>query len=444
MTCNRFRTLVQQRFDQDLTTQDHRALINHLEGCESCAKFDHQLDQMIQAAQDTPAPDEVRAQNPEALARLIMEQLPQKKSSIVNMLMGMFSGGGSKAPKAKANKQKIQDDTRGGSAIKEKLKAKGKGKDNYTDKEPDMRPGGVSFGRKKDDQIDAAAIESQVGTFSRLKSISSNRAPEHLDREAQSTTRSLGEKFGMPGSNTILDEGPLTLAESIKRKVSESQKLSPLDDNDGDNSGSLVPLGENSGFGRPDTSGGAAAGGDGSSWGPPSFAAKANNNNASMSGMAPAAAEAAYDGGNWAGGAAAPGRTGNGAAPNFAAPTPIGFDEHPGSSIGLAPPGGRRPDMGEGKAGIGISVSPNQNSNPNASMTGLAQSPVGLAGGGNGGAGNSGGGNSGGGNSGGGNSGGSGWGATDTSRSGASDPGANWGWRVSAARPHRQRCREQW
>ncbi|MBU6451464.1 MAG: roadblock/LC7 domain-containing protein [Cyanobacteria bacterium REEB67] len=350
MTCNRFRTLVQQRFDQDLETQDHRALINHLEGCESCAKFDHQLDQMIQAAQDTPAPDEVRPQNPEALARQIMEQLPQKKGSLVNMILGMFSGGSKtpKAPKAaKGGKDKGARDMRedGGSVIKDKLKAKtkGKSKDSYTDKEPDMRPGGVSFGRKKDDQIDNAAIESQVGTFSRLKSISSNRGGEQLDREAQSTTRSLGEKFGMPGSNTILDEGPLTLAESIKRKVSESQKMSPLDGDDGEASGSLVPVNDNgagSPFGRGD-----ASAGDGN-WGPPAFGAKQ-----SMSDM-PAAATQVGGGMDWGGGAAR-----SGSAPNFAAPTPIGFDEHPGSSIGLAPPGGRRPDLqeGAGKAGIGLS-----------------------------------------------------------------------------------------
>src|SRR5208283_3345662 len=123
MTCNRFRTLIQQRFDQDLTTQDHRALINHLEGCESCAKFDHQLDQMIQAAQDTPAPDEVRPQNPEALARLIMEQLPNKKGSILDIIMGLFGGGKPKAAKApKAGKApKAAPAMRGSSsAIKEK------------------------------------------------------------------------------------------------------------------------------------------------------------------------------------------------------------------------------------------------------------------------------------------------------------------------------------
>ena len=91
-------------------------MINHLEGCESCGKFDHQLDQMIQAAQDTPAPDEVRPQNPEALARLIMEQLPQKKGSLVGMIMGVFggAGGASKAPKqqkpAKPGKNKGFDE----------------------------------------------------------------------------------------------------------------------------------------------------------------------------------------------------------------------------------------------------------------------------------------------------------------------------------------------
>ena len=135
-------------------------------------------------------------------------------------------------------------------------KPKGKGKDAGAEKEESggFRPGGVNFGRKRE-EISAEAIESQVGTFSRLKSISTSRnaagGGEHYDREAQSTTRSLGEKFGMPGASSgMLDDGPLTLAESIKRKVSESQRLSPLDDSDSDASGSLMPVGDG-GFGRP-------------------------------------------------------------------------------------------------------------------------------------------------------------------------------------------------
>ena len=365
MTCNRFRTLIQQRFDQDLTTQDHRALINHLEGCESCAKFDHQLDQMIQAAQDTPAPDEVRPQNPEALARLIMEQLPQKKGSLTSMIMGIFGGFGGgkpKAPKAAKTSLAASSALKGGSsAIKEKSnKFKGKDKSNDRELEPDRRPGGVTFGQKRSEHIDNEAIESQVGTFSRLKSIS-NRAPESLDRDAQSTTRSLGEKFGMQGASPAFDEGPLTLAESIKRKVSESQKISPLED-DSDASGSLVPLGGNSGgnpYGRPDApggitgGGGAAMGGQESSWGSPGFSSPSKP-------PAQFGAPSEGDKMDWGGGSQGAKTSGGGNIPNFASSTPVGFDEHPGSSIGLAPPGSPRP-MGApqpsetGRAGIGLS-----------------------------------------------------------------------------------------
>ncbi|MBK9771290.1 MAG: hypothetical protein IPP57_10770 [Candidatus Obscuribacter sp.] len=70
MSDAQYRLLIQRSFDEELNKQEHRALIEHLESSESGAKFHHQLDQMIQAAQDTPLPDELRPQNPEALARM--------------------------------------------------------------------------------------------------------------------------------------------------------------------------------------------------------------------------------------------------------------------------------------------------------------------------------------------------------------------------------------
>lgn len=220
-----YRLLIQRSFDEELSKQEHRALINHLETSSSGQKFHHQLDQMIQAAQDTPLPDELRPQNPESLARQIMEQLPQKKSSIFGFLSGLLGGG-------KAKSSSATSATRGkGDAKKDKaLAALGKG-----DKAIPARKIGK---KEKAAEVRADEIESQVGTFSRLKSIGT-RADIVDGRDAQSTTRSLGEKFlGMPGQGNLMDEAPLTLAESIKRKVSESQKLSPLDDEDDDASGS--------------------------------------------------------------------------------------------------------------------------------------------------------------------------------------------------------------
>ena len=251
MSDAQYRLLIQRSFDEELNKQEHRALIEHLESSESGAKFHHQLDQMIQAAQDTPLPDELRPQNPEALARMIMEQLPQKKGSVFGFLGNLFSGlskGKSSAPAPQ--KQKV------GKAPKA-APQKGKGRPGKPQEDEDMqeqedsgsasRGPGMKFPRKGK-ELNADQIESQVGGFGRLKSIG-NKAQELEDnRESQSTTRSLGEKFSMPWANQEgPNEGPLTLAESIKRKVTESQKLSPIDEDD--MTGSQNDTGS-SGFGR--------------------------------------------------------------------------------------------------------------------------------------------------------------------------------------------------
>lgn len=251
MSDAQYRLLIQRSFDEELNKQEHRALIEHLESSESGAKFHHQLDQMIQAAQDTPLPDELRPQNPEALARMIMEQLPQKKGSVFGFLGNLFSGlskGKSSTPAPQ--KEKVGKAPKG-------APQKGKGKPSKGREEEDMqeqedsgsasRGPGMKFPRKGK-ELNADQIESQVGGFGRLKSIG-NKAQELEDnRESQSTTRSLGEKFSMPWANQEgPNEGPLTLAESIKRKVTESQKLSPIDEDDMTGSQNDT---SSSGFGR--------------------------------------------------------------------------------------------------------------------------------------------------------------------------------------------------
>lgn len=66
---------------------------------------------------------------------------------------------------------------------------------------------------------------------SRLKSLA--REPDE-SREVQSTTKGLGEKFGFANNalNPQETATPLTLAESIRRKISESQKIS-VEEEDG-------------------------------------------------------------------------------------------------------------------------------------------------------------------------------------------------------------------
>ncbi len=328
-----YRLLIQRSFDEELSKQEHRAFVNHLETSDSGQKFHHQLDQMIQAAQDTPLPDDLRPQNPEALARTIMEQLPQKKGSIFAMFTNLFGGG---QPKAKASQSK--DSGRGKADKTDKKGAinrggkKGKGKDPVEDDEvespSDRRKPGVKFGRKdKEADISAEDREDQMGTFSRLKSISSRANDAAENRDNQSTTRSLGEKFGMPGGATSnpLDEAPLTLAESIKRKVSESQKLSPLEMDSDDYSSQEMPA-TGGDFGRPQSQGQEAADAD-SSWSAPTPIGLPIKQKMG----APVTAQ----GLDWSG------------AP--AGSPASSFEQHPGSAIGLAPPG-QKPNTGSNPA----------------------------------------------------------------------------------------------
>ncbi|CAF0730821.1 unnamed protein product [Rotaria sordida] len=155
-----------------------------------------------------------------------------------------------------------------------------------------------------------------MGTFSRLKSISTRANDAAENRDNQSTTRSLGEKFGMPGGATSnpLDEAPLTLAESIKRKVSESQKLSPLEMDSDDFSSQEMPA-TGGDFGRPQSQAQEAQ--DDSSWSSPTPIGLPLKQKMS----APVTAQ----GLDWSG------------AP--AGSPASNFEQHPGSAIGLAPPG---------------------------------------------------------------------------------------------------------
>jgi len=328
-----YRLLIQRSFDEELSKQEHRAFVNHLETSDSGQKFHHQLDQMIQAAQDTPLPDDLRPQNPEALARMIMEQLPQKKGSIFAMFTNMFGGGGGGKTKSAPSKNGQSKGSVKGRAFDKKIdggkagkKAKGKVQVDLDDEEisaPSGRMPGMKLSRKeKAAEAAAEELENSIGTFSRLGKINSRANDAMENREAQSTTRSLGEKFGMAGATSNpLDEAPLTLAESIKRKVSESQKLSPLDmegdDYNQETSGSQPPVAGN--FGRPQEY--AAPEENVPSWSAPAPIGLPIKQQM----VAPVTAQ----GLDWSG---APAGSGTGS-----------YEEHPGSAIGLAPPGQKPP-----------------------------------------------------------------------------------------------------
>lgn len=212
----------------DLQAQDERMLSAHLETCESCAKFHHQIQQVLLAADDVQLPDDLTPPQPEALARAIMEDLPEPKASPFAVFGNIFKG------KDKQDKKAAE---KGGMRGKKDTMPPGM--------EMDMEPaGGSRYPHRTqplnqpitqfDDSVPPSMAPPQAkgkapddhsGTATRLKAIAKGMSEPMMDsREAQSTTRSLGEKFGMAGPNQLTDDQPLTLAESIRRKIAESQR----------------------------------------------------------------------------------------------------------------------------------------------------------------------------------------------------------------------------
>src|SRR5688572_13774480 len=112
MNCSRFRFLIQQWFDSAMSPQDERQVMAHLESCDSCSRFQHQLEQVIQSAPEVPLPDECLPSNLEALAKRIMVETPQEKPGFLSMIKGLFSGiGGGKSKKEKPQQNTDVDDS---------------------------------------------------------------------------------------------------------------------------------------------------------------------------------------------------------------------------------------------------------------------------------------------------------------------------------------------
>jgi len=199
MNCAEFRHLIQKRFDEDLSRQQSSSLDSHLEACESCARFDHQMVQMIEGAEEAPLPDEYMPPNPESLTKQVQQQLPQQKGNIFGAITSMFGGGA----KAQQKSQTSSFPHKSGAEPKDKKDKKGK-KGSYP------------------------SMDDDDGVTKRLKSMGRTSAQTELrdSREQQSTTGSLGRKFGFEtGAESLTDEAPLTLAETIRRKITESNKI---------------------------------------------------------------------------------------------------------------------------------------------------------------------------------------------------------------------------
>lgn len=207
----------------------------HLETCESCAKFHHQIQQVLLAADDVQLPDDLTPPQPEALARAIMEDLPEQKASPFAVFGNMFKGKdksqkGSAAQMAGGSPQQQQNAVRG----KKDTMPPGMEMEQPSSRFPHRtQPQNIPTQQYEDTnppqmappQAKGKPPEDHSGTATRLKAIAKGMSEPLMDsREAQSTTRSLSEKFGMAGPNQLTDDQPLTLAESIRRKIAESQR----------------------------------------------------------------------------------------------------------------------------------------------------------------------------------------------------------------------------
>ncbi len=191
--------MIQERFDVEISPQDDHALLIHLETCDSCRLFHHQVQQVILASEDLPLPEELLPQKPEALSQRIVTELPEPPKGWFNsllLLIDRFKGNGK--PKSQANKGFNSEITF--PHISRPIKS-GDGQRAY--------------------KPNAEQIDDAEALGDRLKSLPKNIAAEPLtdSREAQSTTRSLGEKFGLqvPPSG-LFEERPLNLAEAIRRQ----------------------------------------------------------------------------------------------------------------------------------------------------------------------------------------------------------------------------------
>ncbi len=192
----------------ELSPQDDQLLAAHLDSCQSCSRFQHQIDQVVQAAAELPIPEEAAPTNLESLARMIMQQLPQPKSNILSVFGGLFGGGGgAKAKEPKPQKQAPQpmDDKAGGGSRFPHVRRK-------KATEEVEKPG--AKGKKTRE-----STEQEV-TAARLRGLS--KKSQSIEEQSQSGVRSLGEKFGMVAPHEqSAEEAPMTLAQSIRRRVTE-------------------------------------------------------------------------------------------------------------------------------------------------------------------------------------------------------------------------------
>ncbi len=211
MNCSRFRFLIQQWFDGQLEPQEEQMLMSHLDACDSCERFRHQIDQVVQSAPEVPLPEECLPGNLEALARRVMQELPQDKPGFMDGIKNMFGGTAGAGAKRERPSQRGKEKAPAGAPA---AAAGPTGKD--ADKNsafPHVRRSGPA---KIDD-----AEEDMRATSTRLRNISKMVSDDGVDQSQ--TGFGLGSKFGMdiPNRDAQQADREMTFAESIRKKIGE-------------------------------------------------------------------------------------------------------------------------------------------------------------------------------------------------------------------------------
>lgn len=186
MACEQFRFLIQQQFDFELPPQDENQLSAHLSQCETCERFHFQIDQIIRTAGDLDLPDDATPENLESLARIVIQQLPKPKAGPFAFFANLF--GGKKQPKEPA-------------------------KPAHTPKSSSRFP---HVRRNQSTTNQNAVVQS------------AEDVPPPIEDHSQSISTTLGGRFGRAHADASAEpEAPLTLADTIRRKVQEERQSLP-------------------------------------------------------------------------------------------------------------------------------------------------------------------------------------------------------------------------
>ncbi|MBX9688486.1 MAG: hypothetical protein K2X27_17385 [Candidatus Obscuribacterales bacterium] len=205
MNCSRFRFLLQQRVDIALAPQDERMVSQHVDSCDSCGRFLSQIEQVCHAAAEVPLPEECLPASMEALAGSILQTMPQEKKDFFSTIKNVFGGGSKKEP------------AMGKPPGKAAASSKGGGFPHVSRSQPaaELPSEAPPVRGKRVEQVDEL-----MATSTRLKSLSKIQPPSDAE---QSTTQgvSLAKKMGvdLPSREAPKEEGPLNLAETIRRNV---------------------------------------------------------------------------------------------------------------------------------------------------------------------------------------------------------------------------------